>query len=157
MKTNVLERTQLIPRPRHEVFDFFSRAANLEKLTPDNLRFSILTPEPIPMHPGTLIDYRIKLSGVPMTWRTKIDVWEPETRFVDIQLSGPYKLWRHEHTFKDAVTADGRPATEMGDRLTYAVGFGPFGVLARALFVDRTVEGIFDYRKKAVEQIFGKA
>jgi ligand-binding SRPBCC domain-containing protein len=157
MKTNVLERTQLIPRPRHEVFDFFSRAANLEKLTPDNLRFSILTPEPIPMHPGTLIDYRIKLSGVPMTWRTKIDVWEPETRFVDIQLSGPYKLWRHEHTFKDVVTADGRPATEMGDRLTYAVGFGPLGVLARALFVDRTVEGIFDYRKKAVEQIFGKA
>jgi hypothetical protein len=157
MTTTTLERTQIVPKPRHEVFRFFSQASNLEKLTPSNLSFNILTPEPIAMKPGTLIDYRIKLSGVPMKWRTKIEVWEPEERFVDVQLSGPYKLWRHEHRFKDAVGPNGVPATEMIDHLTYAVGFGPFGEIARALFVKRTVEQIFDFRKKAVEDIFGKA
>ena len=156
MTKTVLEQTQIIPRPRAEVFEFFSKAGNLEKLTPDHLRFSILTPEPIPMKAGTLIDYRIKLSGIPMRWRTEITVWEPDERFVDVQLSGPYKLWRHEHTFHDAKGRDGSPATEMKDHLTYVVPFGPLGEIARVLFVKRTVQGIFDYRRTKVEEIFGR-
>ena len=120
-KTYTLDQLQIIARPRHEVFDFFSRAENLEKLTPDLLRFSVKTPLPIEMKPGALIDYRLALFGVPMNWRTKIEVWEPEVRFVDTQLKGPYKLWHHEHLFRDVPGG-----TEMTDHLRYQVGFGPF-------------------------------
>jgi ligand-binding SRPBCC domain-containing protein len=148
-KTYTLDQLQIIPRPRHEVFDFFSRAENLEKLTPDLLRFSIKTPLPIEMKPGTLIDYRLALFGVPMKWRTKIEVWEPEVRFVDTQLKGPYKLWHHEHLFRDVPGG-----TEMTDHLRYQVGFGPFGEVARVLFVTRTVEKIFAYRREAVARFF---
>ncbi len=150
-RTYVLEQEQIVPRPRHEVFDFFSRAENLEKLTPRFLRFSIKTPLPIEMRPGTLIDYRIALFGIPMRWRTRIDVWEPETRFVDTQLKGPYELWRHEHVFTDAPGG----GTLMKDHLSYQVGFGPFGEVARVAFVKRTVETIFAFRRQEVERVLG--
>ena len=104
------------------------------------------------MHEGALIDYRIRISGVPMLWRTRIEVWEPETRFVDVQLRGPYRLWRHEHRFSDV---DG--GTQMIDRVEYAMPLGPLGEIARAVYVRRMLEHIFDYRHEAVEREFGRA
>lgn len=150
MKRYVLKRKQVVPRPREEVFAFFEDAANLARLTPPFLGFEILTPRPIVMRPGTLIDYRIRLFGVPLRWRTEIEIYDPEERFVDRQLRGPYRHWRHLHEFRDVPGG-----TEMTDEVEYAVGFGPFGTVAHALFVERTLTQIFDYRAKVVGDMFG--
>ena len=145
--THILEREQIIERPRTEVFDFFSDARNLERITPDFLNFRILTKTPIEMKAGTLIDYRIRLFGVPVKWRTRIDVFEPNVRFVDRQLSGPYRTWIHTHEFSDV---DGGKATKMIDRVEYEVPFGPLGGVVRALFVRRTLDRIFDHRAAVI-------
>jgi hypothetical protein len=150
MSRHVLTREILIPRPRGEVFAFFADAANLEKLTPRFLNFRILTPQPIAMHTGALIDYRIALFGVPMKWRTRIEAWSPEREFVDTQISGPYRYWHHTHTLEDAPGGQ----TKMRDRVVYEVPFGPFGSIARALFVRGTLETIFDYRSREIAKIF---
>lgn len=150
MKPSTLERVQIIPRPRSEVFAFFSDATNLERITPPFLRFRIVTPTPIDIREGTLIDYRLRLFGVPFSWRTRIDVFEPETRFIDTQLRGPYSLWRHLHEFEEL---DGGRSTRMRDRVDYAVPLGPLGDVARALFVARTVEHIFDHRAATIAEL----
>lgn len=136
-----------VPRPRPEVFAFFADAGNLEVLTPPFLGFRILTPQPIEMHPGTLIDYRISLHGLPLKWRTRIAVWEPPARFVDEQLKGPYRLWVHEHTFEDAGAS-----TVVVDHVRYA---SPFGALANWLLVAREVKTIFAYREAKLKEVFG--
>jgi len=141
--------TTRVPRPLAEVFAFFTDAANLEKLTPPWLRFEILTPPPIEMRPGTLIDYRIHLRFIPLRWRTRITAWEPPHRFADEQIKGPYRLWLHEHTFE--VDGD---ATICGDYVRYAV---PFGALANRLMVARDVRKIFAYREKRLKEIFGSS
>jgi ligand-binding SRPBCC domain-containing protein len=143
---HVLERTQRIERPLHRAFEFFADAGNLEAITPPWLGFRIVTPRPIDMGPGTLIEYRLKLHRIPVRWRTRIESWEPPHRFVDAQLSGPYALWHHTHTFE----ADGDQATLMRDRVRYRIGFGPLGDLALALFVRRDLERIFDFRREAI-------
>lgn len=151
MGTKRLHREVVLPRPLDEVFAFFADAANLEKITPRYMNFQILTPQPIPMKAGARIEYRIGLGGIPMKWRTLIESYEPGVAFTDVQESGPYKTWRHTHRF----FAEGPRATRMVDELEYEVGFGPFGTIARWLFVDRTVEDIFDYRTKIMQQLFG--
>lgn len=148
----VLMREQLVPRARPEVFRFFADAANLERLTPPWLRFSIRTPLPIAMRPGAVIDYTLSLFAVPFRWRTVIEVFEPEWRFVDLQAAGPYALWRHLHEFVDVP-----PGTLIRDRVQYELPFGPFGKLAHRLFVRRQLEQIFDYRRRTIEQVFGPA
>ncbi|HEU4637206.1 MAG TPA: SRPBCC family protein [Edaphobacter sp.] len=144
-----LERTTFIPRPQQEVFAFFSEAANLERITPPFLGFEIVTPQPIAMKPGTLIDYRIKLFGVPMYWKTLIKEYEPISHFVDVQLKGPYRLWHHRHEFTSVP--DG---TQMRDQVDYELPFGPLGTIARTLFVRRTLDKIFDYRTSVIQDIF---
>ena len=96
------------------MFEFFSDARNLEAITPDFLRFRLITSPPIPMAEGTLIDYRLSLHGAPLRWRTRIEAWVPGQRFVDLQLSGPYRLWRHTHTFEDVPGG-----TRMSDEVEY--------------------------------------
>ena len=145
---HVLERVQLIPRPRREVFPFFADARNLERITPPWLRFRIVTDGDIPMAPGTLIDYRLSLYGVPFSWRTCIERFEPGVAFVDRQVRGPYRLWHHTHTFEDA----GRGATRMTDRVEYELPMGPLGSVAHAAFVRHALARIFDYRREAVER-----
>jgi ligand-binding SRPBCC domain-containing protein len=147
---HVLQREQLVPRPRAEVFAFFADAKNLERLTPPSLHFEIRTPDPIVMKAGTLIDYRIALFGVPFGWRTRIDLFEPETRFVDTQLEGPYRVWRHTHDFTDAAGG-----TLIRDHVEYEVPLGPLGEIARALFVDAQLRSIFDFRRDAIARIWG--
>ncbi|MFN0108235.1 MAG: SRPBCC family protein [Blastocatellia bacterium] len=149
MKVYVLEREQTISRSKRETFSFFSDASNLERITPPFLRFKILTKSPIEMKSGTLIKYRIKLFGIPLNWLTKIELWEPEDFFVDTQLTGPYSLWRHSHTFEEI-----RPnQTLIRDTVEYSLPFGVLGMLTHELFVKHTLKIIFDYRAKMTAQL----
>lgn len=131
-----------------EVFEFFSNAGNLGALTPPWVEFQILTPVPIPMRAGALIDYRLRIHGLPIRWRTEITEWEPGHRFVDEQRRGPYRMWVHEHLFEQH--ADG---TLMRDLVRYAV---PGGEFIHRLFVRRDVERIFDFRRARMLEIFGQ-
>lgn len=142
--------TATIAAPLERVFDFFSRAENLERITPAELSFAIDTALPIEMRVGATIDYRLRLNGVPLRWRSRIDAWEPGARFVDVQLRGPYRCWWHEHRFQ----ARGE-LTWMQDRVLYALPLGPFGELAHALFVRRQLRKIFEHRASVIRDAFG--
>jgi len=147
-----LERAQLLERPIAEVFAFFADATNLEAITPDFLRFRVLTPLPIAMHVNTRIDYQLSLFGLPLSWRTRITTWEPGRVFVDEQESGPYTLWRHTHSFEARGAA-----TLMRDTVEYTEPLGPLGALAHVLFVERTLSRIFDFRKDKIALLLGTA
>jgi ligand-binding SRPBCC domain-containing protein len=140
-----------LPRPRPEVFAFFGDAGNLQAITPPWLHFHILTPMPVAMRAGTLLEYRIRLHGVPVRWRTEITAWSPPSRFVDEQRRGPYGLWVHEHTFTDLP--DG--GTAVLDRVRYRVPGGPLGALANRLLVARDLRAIFTFRAEALLRLFG--
>jgi len=148
MKEFFFQAEQWLPRPVEEVFAFFSEARNLETLTPPWLRFEVLTPAPIAMRAGTLIDYRIRVHGLPIRWRTGIVEWNPPHRFVDVQLRGPYTLWHHTHTFE---SRDG--GTQCRDQVHYRPRGG---ALMNWLFVRRDVGNIFGYRSEKMIQIFRK-
>jgi ligand-binding SRPBCC domain-containing protein len=135
-----------LERPIDEVFDFFADAMNLERITPPLLKFHVVTPPPIEMRQGALIDYRLKLRGFPMRWRTEIAEWDPPHRFVDNQLRGPYRQWRHLHTFEPTDTG-----TLVKDRVQYRVPGGP---LVHQLIVKRDVLAIFEYRQRVLAEIF---
>jgi hypothetical protein len=149
---HVLEHSQIVPRPRREAFAFFSEARNLEAITPAFLHFEILPPVPRPLRPGSLIDYRLSLFGLPFRWHTRIEAFEPERRFVDIQLRGPYRLWRHAHAFEDVPGG-----TRIRDRVEYQLPLGPLGEVVHRLLVRRTLERIFDHRRERVAAILGAA
>ena len=136
-----------LPRPRSEVFAFFANAHNLQSITPAWVNFEVLTPPPIAMQPGTLIDYRIRVHGIPIRWRTEIIEWNPPHGFVDLQLSGPYTLWHHTHRFEEK---DGR--TLCVDDVRYRPRGGR---VINWLFVRRDVERIFATRRERLEEIFG--
>ena len=146
--TFCLTADQWVPSPIEEVFAFFSDAHNLESLTPSLLRFKVLTPAPIDMHPGALIDYRLRVHGVPLRWRTEITEWNPPHSFVDTQLKGPYSLWHHTHRFTSE-----RGGTRCTDVVLYRV-FG--GKLIQSLFVGRDVEAIFNFRQREMRRRFGE-
>jgi len=136
-----------VPAPLGETFAFFADAANLGRITPPELGFSIATPPPIIMRAGTLIDYTIRLWGIPMRWRTRIAVWEPGVRFVDEQISGPYRSWIHTHRF---TSVEG--GTDIDDDVVYSLPFGMLGRMA-APIVGLQVRRIFRYRTKEVMRI----
>jgi ligand-binding SRPBCC domain-containing protein len=142
----MLERSQRLELPPERAFEFYGNALNLEAITPPWVGFRVLTPGPIEMRPGALIDYRLRLHGVPVRWRTRIAVWEPPLRFVDVQVRGPYALWEHTHEF-EPVAGD---AVVIRDRVRYALPFGWVGRLVHRLFVARDLERIFDFRTRAV-------
>lgn len=149
MTIHVFETELWLPRPREKVFPFFADARNLELITPPWLNFHILTPGEIPMRAGAIIDYQLRIRGFPVRWRTEITDWNPPVSFCDEQRRGPYRLWRHGHTFEEK---DG--GTLCRDRVEYAV---PGGVLVHRLFVRREVETIFDYRAEALKRHFAAA
>lgn len=141
---------QWLPLPRTEVFPFFADAHNLERITPALLRFRVLTPAPIAMHPGALIDYRLRLRGVPIRWQTEITAWDPPSAFGDRQRRGPYAEWLHTHTFTDE---DG--GTMIRDEVRYRLR-GPAivsGVVNRWLVAPDT-RRIFAFRHEAIARIF---
>lgn len=139
-----LQSEILIPFPLSTVFDFFAKAENLEAITPPFLNFRIMTPKPIKMHQGALIEYRIRIHGLPIYWKTEITDWNPPHRFVDEQIKGPYRLWHHEHTFQEQENG-----TLVTDKVDYSV-YG--GSLVNWMFVRRDVERIFRYRYARLEE-----
>jgi ligand-binding SRPBCC domain-containing protein len=148
----ILERKQTLDLPREKVFDFFADAGNLERITPPQLNFHIITPLPVDLKQGALIEYDLKLRGFPIRWRTEISKWDPPFEFIDQQLKGPYKQWIHQHVFSELPGG----GTLIEDRVRYRLPFEPFGDLMHFM-VRAELESIFDYRHKVVEEIFGRA
>ena len=148
MRTFRLHTSLWLDKPLEGVFEFFADAHNLQEITPPFLSFEVLAPRPVPMHVGQTIDYRLRVRGLPLSWRSEITAWEPPYRFVDEQVRGPYRAWVHEHRFSER---DGKTLAE--DSVCYAV---PGGSLVHRLFVERDVRKIFEYRKQRLEELFGR-
>ncbi len=148
-KPHILHACITLPLPMAEVFSFFAAPGNLERITPPELNFRILTPLPIDIKQGTLIDYRLRLFGIAFDWRTEITCWQPPHRFVDEQLRGPYHSWVHTHNFSER---DGQ--TTMEDEVRYQLPFAPFGELGYPL-VSGQLQRIFSYRKQMICKILG--
>ncbi|MDX1396034.1 MAG: SRPBCC family protein [Gemmatimonadota bacterium] len=146
MRTFEFTASQTLPAPLERVFEFFSDPRNLERITPPWVAFRIVTPGEIEMRAGALIDYRLRIRGVPMRWRTEITEWDPPHGFVDTQLRGPYRKWVHTHRF----TARGAE-TLVEDHIEYAV---PGGAFVERLFVRGDVERIFAYRRRVLDDLF---
>ena len=142
----VLTCAVVLSRSRDEVFGFFSDAFRLEQITPDWLNFRILTPGPIELSKGSLIDYRIRLHGIPIGWQTEISSWEPPYSFIDRQVRGPYRLWEHLHTFTEV---DGGTLTV--DRVRYRASGGR---LANWLVVEKDLRRIFEHRRQRMLELF---
>ena len=139
----------MLPQPAERVFAFFANAENLELITPPELAFRILTPTPLDIREDAIIDYRLRLFGVPFSWRTRIVEWRPTDYFVDEQIRGPYRHWRHRHTFDEV---DG--GTRMTDRVEYRLPLQPAGALALPL-VRWQLDRIFRYRADTIRQLLG--
>lgn len=152
MRLHRLYREQVIQKPLEEVFAFFERPENLDLITPPELGFRLLTPSPIPMHQGAIIDYQIKLLGIPVRWTTYIAIYEPPNRFVDVQLKGPYSFWHHTHRF---LALDDK-STLMIDEVLYLLPFGPIGEIAHTLWVKRQLKHIFEYRYNRIKELVEK-
>lgn len=151
MSEHTLNRQLTLDLPRETVFDFFADAGNLERITPPELGFRIITPRPIHLHQGSLIDYTLSMRGLPVKWRTEISLWNPPLEFVDQQLKGPYKQWIHRHTFTEL----GENKTLIEDEVKYRLPLEPFGDLAHFI-IRRELDYIFDFRQKAVAEILQK-
>jgi ligand-binding SRPBCC domain-containing protein len=141
---------QTLPIGLAEAWNFFSNPVNLAKITPSHLDFRILFNDAAEnVYPGCIIKYKISpVAGIPITWITEITHVEPLRYFIDVQLSGPYKIWHHQHHFKET-----RNGTEMTDLVTYKAGYGILGTLAQQLFVNRMVSNIFRHREKTLAKI----
>jgi ligand-binding SRPBCC domain-containing protein len=150
MRLHKLETEQRVQRPLPEIFDFFARPENLQRITPPWLSFEIVGDPPAEVTPGLEIDYRLRVHGVPTKWRSSIDVFVPDREFIDRQLKGPYSVWIHHHQFE----ADG-DATIIRDTVRYQIPFSVVGAAAHLLFVRRDLERIFAFRHRSVEEIFG--
>lgn len=148
MKTYTLRRRQTLARPVDDVFKFFEKPENLEEITPGSVHFRILTPRPIKMKVGTILDYTIRLLGIPVRWTTLISDYEPPHRFADVALRGPYAFWHHTHTFEKHGNG-----TIMTDEIHYALPFGSLGRLVRFMWVKRQLDQIFDYRARIIQEL----
>ena len=141
-----IHQEQFLSHPIDQVFEFFSRAENLNLLTPPWVRFSILPPTPVDMAVGAIIEYRIRLRGVPVKWRSEITEWDPPFAFCDEQRRGPYRFWAHRHTFEE------RPG---GTLVTDHVDYGVLGgALVNRLFVAGELKKIFGYRREKLAELF---
>ena len=150
MRVYTLNKKQIVSKNILEVFDFFSKPENLSIITPKKLDFKILTPIPIKMKEGALIDYTIKVMAIPLRWKTLITTYEPPHLFIDQQLKGPYSMWHHTHTFKKINDTD----TMIEDTVRYSLPYSFIGVLAHFLFVKKDLNNIFMYRNKKIDEIF---
>jgi ligand-binding SRPBCC domain-containing protein len=147
MKVHEFKSEIWLPAAIGKVFEFFSDAGNLDAITPAWVHFNVVTQSPVPMHAGALIDYKLRIRGIPVRWRTRINVWDPPHRFVDEQIRGPYRQWIHEHTFQPH-----NGGTLVRDKVNYAV---PFDWLVHRWFVEPDVQRIFEFRAMMLKRQFG--
>ena len=152
MKVYELKREQVVAQDIEEVFAFFERPENLARITPPSMDFSILTPSPITMQSGALVDYTVKIMGIRSRWTTLITDYGPPHRFTDVQLRGPYSYWHHAHRFEPI---DG--GTRLVDEVRYVLPYGPLGQMAHALLVKRQLRKIFDHRMQVVDGLLNQA
>jgi ligand-binding SRPBCC domain-containing protein len=141
-----IETELWLPRAREQIFGFFSDPGNLERITPPWLAFEILTPKSVKMAQGTVLNYRLRLRGIPLRWQSVITLWEPPFRFVDEQTNGPYSLWIHEHSFMEHAGG-----TVVADKVLYAV---PGGRIVNRLLVAPDLRRIFRYRQEILHKLF---
>ena len=149
IKCYTLNRTQVINQSIDKVFSFFSKPENLEIITPKYLNFKIITPVPINMVVGQLIDYKLKIHSFPIKWTSLISHYDPPYSFVDEQVRGPYALWHHTHLFKEQENG-----TLIEDQIKYQIPFSIFGKLLNFTFIKRDLENIFNYREKTISRLF---
>ena len=152
MKIYELNKIQFINQPIDVVFNFFSKPENLALITPSKLAFKILTPTPITINKGTLIDYTIRLMRFPVHWRTLITKYNPPYEFVDEQIKGPYLFWHHTHTFK-AVNG----GSEIKDKVRYSIPMGYLGQFIHKIWIKKDLEKIFEYRKAVIDKLFNQS
>ena len=150
MKTYNLKFEQFIDLPIEDVFNFFSKPENLSLITPPRLKFDILTPTPLQMKEGQLIEYTIRIFGKKIRWTTLITEYTPNKMFIDQQLSGPYSMWHHTHNFKKLNDNE----TLIEDIVVYSVPYSFIGGLIHSLYIKRDLEKIFSYRSKKIKEIF---
>jgi ligand-binding SRPBCC domain-containing protein len=141
-----------VPRPREEVFAFFEKPENLAMITPPSIAFRIITPTPVIMQVGALIDYTVRIMGMRRHWRTYIAEYQPPGKFVDVQLKGPYTFWHHTHRF---IEHNG--STTLVDEVKYIVPLGILGRIVHSLLIRRQLESIFSYRAVVIRRLFGRA
>jgi ligand-binding SRPBCC domain-containing protein len=147
-RVHTLHRELWVPQSLSVVFEFFSRAENLQRITPPWMEFRILTPLPIAMKQGATIAYALRVRGISLRWFTEIERWNPPYEFVDVQAKGPYKLWRHTHRFSDVAGG-----TSLVDHVDYELPFGALGRAVHRLQVARDLSRIFDYRAQRVQDL----
>lgn len=148
MPEHTIHYSLTLELPRAKVFPFFADAANLGAVTPPELDFEILTPLPVEMKEGAIIDFRLKLFGLPFAWKTKITEWSPPDCFVDEQLEGPYRQWIHTHTFSDGPNG----STIIDDHVRFRLPLAPLGEAAYPL-VSKQLERIFRFRQEAIKAL----
>lgn len=145
-----LYQSQPFNQSREELFDFFRDPENLEEITPNRLNFQILNADPLPVREGTVIEYRLRLRGIPLSWTTEITTFEPNEYFQDTMIDGPYEKWEHIHTFE---RVNGR--TVMGDQVHYEMPYGWLGTMAHEWIVRKDLKHIFSYRARTLRERFG--
>jgi uncharacterized protein len=146
----IFERTTIVDAPAETVWEFFSDPSNLAKITPPSMGFEILSSPGRPLQAGDRIDYRIRITGMPLRWRTLISEWDPPRSFTDEQEKGPYRRWIHRHTFQPMD--DGK--VMVIDRVDYELPLGVLGRLAGGFWVRRQLRNIFDYRSEIIRREF---
>ena len=148
---NVLITTLRLPMTIEQAWEFFSRPENLQKITPPDMQFKITSEMPQKMYAGMIITYTVRpLFNIPVQWMTEITHIEAQNYFIDNQKSGPFRIWHHQHHFREI-----EGGVEMTDIVNYAAPFGFLGRIAERLVVERRVKGIFEFRKKRLEEMFG--
>lgn len=147
MADYIAESRVWLPRPRHQVFEFFADPANLPLVTPRSLGVRLLG-APSPMAAGAVFDLRIAWLGVPLRWRSFIREYDPPVRFVDVQVRGPYARWEHRHLFFTE-----RDGTWVEDRVTYRLPLGPLGRLTHTLIVGRQLAALWAYRRRKIAEL----
>jgi hypothetical protein len=145
-----LHRQQWVPRSLHEVFEFFERPENLPRITPPWLGFRILTPAPLTMRCGLMIDYTVRVLGMPTHWRSQIAEYDFPHGFRDVQVIGPYRLWDHRHRFRRESGG-----TLIEDFVVYEPPLGLLGAVVDALMIRRRLAAIFEYRRRRIEEFLG--
>ena len=148
-KVYTFYKEQFVPSDMDTVFDFFSRPENLEKITPSAMGFNIITPTPIEMKEGAIIDYTVKILGVPVRWRTMITSYKENEYFVDEQLKGPYSYWHHKHTFKEV-----EGGILIIDEITYALPIQAFRKIVHPVLIKPQLNQIFDFRFQTIKDKF---